>query len=132
GISVPVEESKVAFLLSEISSRQHCRYEMVEIVFVDENEIVRINKEHLKREYVTDIISFRYDDNPSNQEIEGTLFCCAPRIAEQSREYANSEAEEYYRVIIHGLIHLIGYDDSTQEEKKEMTLLEDHFLSLLT
>ena len=131
GLDLPFAESEAAFLLSEVSADQQCAFSFVEIVFVNENEIVRVNKEFLERDYVTDIISFRYDEDETNQEIEGTLYCCAQRISEQAQDYSNSEKEEFLRVLVHGLIHLVGYDDRTAEEKAEMTRLENKYLSAL-
>ena len=129
GIQIPVTDDDAAFLLDTISAHQNCTYDFVEVVYVDETEIVRVNKEFLDRDYVTDIISFRYDEDESNTAIEGTLYCCAQRIEEQSKEFADNPKQEFLRVLIHGLIHLIGYDDGTPEEKKEMTHLEDFFLN---
>ncbi len=131
GLDLPFKNDEAAFLLDVVSKDQNCLYSFVELVFVDEPEIIRINKEFLDRDYVTDIISFRYDEDESNQEIEGTLYCCAQRIAEQSKEFADSERQEFLRVFVHGLIHLIGYDDQTPEEKSEMTRLENKYLSVL-
>lgn len=129
GLDLPFKNDEAAFLLDLISKDQKSIFSFVELVYVDEAEISRINKEFLERDYVTDIISFRYDEDESNQEIEGTLYCCAQRIAEQAKEFADSEKQEFLRVFVHGLIHLLGYDDQTQEEKSEMTRLENKYLS---
>jgi rRNA maturation RNase YbeY len=131
GLEIPVTEFEAAFLLKVISEGEECEFSFVEVVFVDEKEIVRINKEFLDRDYITDIISFRYDDNHTNLEIEGTLYCCAQRIAEQAEEYSDSVKEEILRIITHGLIHLVGYDDQSPEEKAEMTRLENKYLKEL-
>lgn len=131
GLDLPFKESEAAFLLDAISDDQGVSFAFVEVVFVDEHEIVRINKEFLERDYVTDIISFRYDEDASNKEIEGTLYCCAPRISEQASEFNQPVEREFLRVLIHGLLHLCGYEDDTPDKKKEMTRLEDHFLSLI-
>ena len=131
GLDLPFKESEAAFLLDTITSHQQVQFTFVEVVFVDELEIVRINKEFLERDYITDIISFRYDEDDSNKEIEGTLYCCAPRISEQASEFNQPAEREFLRIIIHGLLHLCGYEDGTPDEKKEMTRLEDHFLSLV-
>ncbi|GAB5408943.1 MAG: rRNA maturation RNase YbeY [Balneolaceae bacterium] len=131
GLELPFQSSEAAFLLDTISKQEEVAFSFVEIAFVDENVIVQINKEFLQRDYITDIISFRYDENTSNLEIEGTLYCCAPRIAEQATEFSQLPKREFLRIIVHGLLHLCGYEDSTPEEKKEMTRLEDHFLNLL-
>ncbi|MEQ9310584.1 MAG: rRNA maturation RNase YbeY [Balneolaceae bacterium] len=131
GIELPFKNSEAAFLLDLISEEQNVAFSSVEIAFVDENEIVRINTEFLQHDYITDIITFRYDENVTNLEIEGTLYCCSQRIREQASEFNQTEKREFLRIIIHGLLHLCGYNDSTINEKKEMTRLEDHFLNLI-
>lgn len=132
---IPISQAQADHILEKISSREKVGFTLVEVVFVDEQEIVRINSEHLDRDYVTDIISFRYDDGIDqdvidNTAIEGTLYCCAPRIREQSAEFEQPVAKEFARILIHGLLHLIGYDDGTQEEKLAMTELENTYLAL--
>jgi rRNA maturation RNase YbeY len=130
GAELPITQEVSEKIISHIETDKNVSFSFVELVYVDESEIVRINKKHLNREYITDIISFRYDDDISNQAIEGTLFCCAQRILEQSTEFNSSPAEEFKRILIHGLLHLMGYDDQNEEEKAEMTALENHFLEL--
>lgn len=130
---VPLSRSKAESILKIISDKEGVSFSLVELVFVSEQEIVRINKEHLNRYYVTDIISFRYDDEPGskgNDEIEGTLFCCAPRIIEQSAEFKEPVEREFQRIFIHGLLHLVGYEDSSDKEKEAMTKLENKYLAL--
>ncbi|MEO1022027.1 MAG: rRNA maturation RNase YbeY [Bacteroidota bacterium] len=125
---LPFSEEEALFVLKHIEDSHHIRFEFVELVYVDEKQIVEINTRHLSRDYVTDIISFRYDEEPDNQSIEGTLFCCSPRITEQAKEFNEPEKREFLRVFIHGLLHLEGYEDDTVEKKAEMTRLEDFFL----
>lgn len=129
GVDVPLKASKIKPLLNHITAQEHCGFSFVELVYVDEKEIIRINKEHLQREYITDIISFRYDEDSSNSKIEGTLYCCAPRIIEQAEELNEPITEEFLRIFIHGTLHLIGYKDSSPEEKIRMTELEDKYLA---
>lgn len=130
GMEVPLSDKDLHQIIQAIESEHNGSFREVEVVFVDEDEIVRINSKHLNRDYVTDIISFNY--NESDQHfIEGTLFCCAQRIAEQSKEFRTDLLSEFRRVVIHGLIHLMGYDDQTSEDKENMTLLENKFLSLI-
>jgi rRNA maturation RNase YbeY len=127
--TLPVEGPHLLDILHHIEKKENVRFLQTEVAFVSEDEIVAVNKEYLDRDYVTDIISFRYDEDDSNQAIEGTLYCCAERIAEQAAEFNATVPEEFRRVFIHGLLHLIGYNDSTDKEKKEMTRLEDLYLS---
>lgn len=129
GFGLPLDKNQLKRILNEIEDSENISFRHVELVFVDEHEIVELNRAHLGRDYVTDIISFRYDDENKDQNIEGTLYCCAPRIAEQSAEFQTTQIEEFFRVFIHGLLHLAGYDDQTQEDKLKMTSLEDRYLS---
>lgn len=123
---LPLDQSTYEKLASTIAKKEQCSFKFIELVYVDEDEIVRINKEHLDRDYVTDIITFRYDNSDSS--IEGTLFCCAPRIIEQSEELGESIKREFLRIYIHGLLHLVGYEDQSKSGKEQMTALEDHYL----
>lgn len=129
GFGLPLEKKYLKEVLKKIENSEKVSFRYVELVYVDEYKIIEINNTHLGRDYVTDIISFRYDDVDGGQNIEGTLYCCAPRIAEQSAEFMTSQKEEFSRVFIHGLLHLIGYDDQTEEDKLRMTRLEDQYLS---
>lgn len=131
--NISLSQLKAESILKIISTHEKAGFSMIELVFVSEEEIVRINKEHLNRYYVTDIISFRYDDGIENQDntaIEGTLYCCAPRIIEQSAEFKEPMEREFQRIFIHGVLHLIGYDDSTEAQKASMTDLENKYLAL--
>lgn len=128
-INLPVNQQVLRSIAASIEQEESCIFQLVEAVFVDKDEIVRINQEHLERDYVTDIISFRYDDDPRNQTIEGTLYCCAPRIAEQADEFNEPTETEFKRIIIHGLLHLIGYDDQSPEAQKAMRKKENYFLA---
>lgn len=128
---IPLTLTKATEILNLIVREEKVGFNMVELVYVNEHEIVKINKEHLNRYYVTDIITFRYDDgqeNEDNSEIEGTMYCCAPRISEQSEEFKEPVEREFQRIFIHGLLHLSGYEDSSEVEKSRMTELENIYL----
>ncbi len=129
GFDLPVTADELASMLQIIRETENADFSEVEVIYMDEEGIVEINKKHLSRDYVTDIISFRYDDDSENQQIEGSLYCCAPRIAEQSGEFGTNIREEFLRVFIHGILHLTGYDDQSDKEKEEMTRLEDFYLA---
>lgn len=131
---IPVKKPVLKKLLHAIEKEEGVNFSSIELVYVDEDDIVEINQEYLGRDYVTDIISFTYNDpdKPAKNGIEGTLYCCAQRIAEQSRELEAELADEFYRIFIHGLLHLAGYDDSAKEEKETMTRLENHYLETLS
>lgn len=131
GVSLPLDLNDAEQIADLVEKGERCRFHLVEIAFVSEKEIVRLNNEHLERSYVTDTISFRYDQGKSNMAIEGTLYCCAPRILEQSQEHNEASATEFRRIIIHGLLHLAGYEDQSDASQKKMRKREDFYLRQL-
>ncbi len=132
---LPINQGALEKLLQLVQTGENIEFNLVELVYVDEEGIVEINKKYLERDYVTDIISFNYNEDASSENpqkgIEGTLYCCAPRIAEQSSELESDPEQEFYRIFVHGLLHLSGYEDTSPEEKETMTRLENHYLELL-
>lgn len=130
GHPLPFDKNVVSKIITSVENGENIQLYQVELVFTDEEGIVDINKKYLQRNYVTDIISFRYDDG-DDQKIEGTLYCCAPRIVEQSKGFGATARQEFFRIIIHGLLHLAGYDDQTDTEKQKMTEREDYYLQTL-
>lgn len=126
--SLPVHSGTVAEIISLIEKNEACRFQLVEIVFVDKSKIKAVNREYLQRKYVTDVISFPYNSQNSDKELEGTLYCCAPRIREQAKEYDQPVEREFKRIIIHGLLHLVGYDDQSSPDKTKMRQREEFYL----
>jgi len=96
--------------------------------FVSEKEIVKINRNFLNHDYSTDIITF---DESLVNIINGQIVI-SPDTVYYNAKIFNSEAlEELHRVIIHGIMHLCGYKDSTEKEKEVMRNKEDTYLSYL-
>jgi rRNA maturation RNase YbeY len=125
---LPLGQQDVDELLQLVSNKTQVTFESVELVYVDDETIVDINRRYLQRDYVTDVISFRLDEN-DDHAIEGTIYCCLPRLQEQAIEYQVNERHEFARIALHGFLHLAGYEDKDPEEKQTMTRLEDELLS---
>jgi rRNA maturation RNase YbeY len=130
GLEIPVSESDLLKLFDRVCKGEQAKFSLLETVFVDDAEIQRINYEFLQRVYVTDTISFRYNEDSGRSEIEGTHYLCIPRILEQASEYGVDESEELKRVFVHGLLHIIGYDDEDVQAKQAMHELENRYLGL--
>lgn len=134
GIAIPVNERTIRDIVGVISEKEKCECLFLEVVFVDEDEIVRINKKYLNRDSVTDVISFSYVEEQANLAstvIDGTLYCCAQRISEQAGELNQDAESEFRRIVIHGILHLLGYEDATSEQKQEMRDMENLYLKQL-
>ena len=137
-LEFPVSKETINTLFEAFIQRHSCVIEFIEIVLVDETEIKRINREYLNKDYVTDIISFHYHDRSEYSDklkipsLEGTMYCCLTRIIEQSAEFNVDIKTECLRIVVHGLLHILGFEDATQEQKKTMTLEEDAIIQQIT
>ena len=95
-------------------------------IFCTDKRILEINTQYLKHKYYTDIITFDYSDTNT---VSGDIFISLDTVKDNSTQYKTNFDEELRRVIIHGVLHLCGYEDNTQEKKKEMRMYEDEALS---
>ena len=97
----------------------------INIIFCSDNYILDVNMKYLQHDYFTDIITFDYCEG---KVLSGDLFISIDSVRENAIEYGTGFEEELHRVIVHGLLHLIGYDDHTPEEEKEIHQKEDYYL----
>lgn len=95
--------------------------------FVNDERILEINRTYLNHNYTTDIISFGYAEG---EVIKGEIYISTDTVSENARRFGVSSTEELDRVMIHGLLHFLGYSDHTYEEKEEMRKEEDNCLLL--
>lgn len=100
----------------------------VTYIFCNDTEILEINKQYLNHDYFTDIITFNYNEN---HLISGDIFISVDTVRSNAIEYGVSFNEELFRVIIHGVLHLIGFDDTTEQLQEIMTQKEDEALNNL-
>ena len=96
------------------------------IIFCSDPYILDINLRYLQHDYFTDIITFDYCEKDI---LSGDLFISIDSVRENAGFYKASFETELRRVMVHGLLHLIGYDDHTPEEQKTMRAKEDYYLS---
>ena len=99
----------------------------INIIFCSDPYILDINLRYLGHDYFTDIITFDYCEG---DKLSGDLFVSIDTVRENAVTYGTSFEEELHRVMIHGLLHLIGYDDHSEADRKVMRSKEDYYLSL--
>lgn len=103
------------------------------IIFVDDKEIKRINKEYRGIDKVTDVISFALEDTSDNINndirILGDIYICIPRMLEQATYYGHSIKRELSFLTVHGMLHLLGYDHMKEEDEKVMFGLQELVLN---
>ncbi len=102
------------------------------VIFVDDEEIHRINKEYRHVDRVTDVISFAFEDNEekiyNNIRILGDIYICIPQMKRQATSYGHSEKRELSFLCVHGLLHLLGYDHMNESDEKIMFGLQELIL----
>ena len=93
-------------------------------IFVSDEQLLELNKRHLKHNTLTDILSFPYAYDP----VEADIYISVDRIIENATDHKTRKNEELRRVMIHGVLHMCGYSDKTKEEQTEMRAAEDRYL----
>jgi probable rRNA maturation factor len=102
--------------------------ESITAVYCGDVFIKKINRTYLQHDYATDTISFRLNDG---KYIDGEFYISLDTIARNARRYKQLREMELLRVTIHSVLHLIGYNDETPDEKTKMTHRENHYLDKL-
>ena len=104
------------------------------IIFIDDEEMHKMNKEYRGIDKTTDVLSFALNDNkridtPVN--VLGDIFISIPKMIEQSKEYNHSEKRELSFLAVHGLLHLLGYDHMNKDDEIKMFGLQEEILNEL-
>ena len=97
-------------------------------IFCSDPYLLSINNRFLEHDFYTDVITFDQRDHIDSC-IEGDIFVSVDRVYENASSFSNSFDEELRRVMVHGMLHLLGYEDGSDESKFKMRSLEDHYLS---
>jgi rRNA maturation RNase YbeY len=122
-----IKKSKVHDLIKSLSVDLNFLVSNLEINFISGEDIHAINKSYLKHDYTTDIITFNYSD--SLQQIDGEIFISIDDALSNSKKFKVTLSDELVRLVIHGILHLLGYDDQNLTDKKIMKRLENKLLS---
>lgn len=101
----------------------------INLIFCSDDYLLEVNRKYLDHDYYTDIITFDYcvDD-----EINGDLFISIDRVLENAKKHTTAFSNELNRVVVHGVLHLIGYGDKSPDEKSLMTSKEDFYLEYVS
>ena len=100
----------------------------VVLVFCSDSYLLEINQKHLAHDYLTDIITFDYSEG---NHVSGDLFVSIDRVNENAIKFNVSRETELRRVVVHGVLHLLGYGDKTPPDVKKMRAMEERALSLI-
>lgn len=119
------DNNRLADWLHLIAYKNGKILDKVAYIFCSDEYLLEINKTYLDHDYYTDIITFPYRQG---KEIESDIFISVDRVIDNSKEFNSTFNEELLRVIAHGILHLIGFRDKTDEDQIEMTKMENECL----
>lgn len=98
----------------------------INYIFCDDEYLLKINQDHLQHDYYTDIITF---DSVKGKTINGEIFVSLQRVSDNASTLSKTFEEEQKRVLAHGILHLCGYKDKSEEDEKEMRSKEDFYIA---
>ena len=123
------EEEQIRIWINKMAETHDKNITTINYIFCSDKYLLKINQKYLNHDNYTDIITFNNSDNLN--EIEGDIFISVERVKDNAHKAQQNFNDELHRVIIHGLLHLIGFNDSNKEERKIIRKKEDDCLFLL-
>lgn len=122
------EKKKVLSLIEKVIRKENRVPGDLNFIFVNDESLLEINKEFLKHNYNTDVIAFGYNEN---KILNGEIYISIDSVKNNANNYKVSLENEILRVMIHGTLHLCGYDDRNKSEKERMKRMEDFWIKFL-
>jgi probable rRNA maturation factor len=119
---------KTSKWIKDSINEEGSKLQSLNFIFCSDSYLLKINRDYLNHNTLTDIITF--DQSESKGSIQGDIFISIERITENARKFNVSRDTELHRVIIHGVLHLLGYGDKSPAKKTKMREKEDRYLSL--
>ena len=120
-----LKQNAIIELCSKILDSENCNNAKIDFILKDKKFLNTLKKEYFDMDVYTDVIAFNLGDKDT---IDGEVYISIDDVLENSKLYSKTFNEEFSRIVIHGLLHLLGYNDKTKKEKDNMTLLEEKYL----
>lgn len=121
------QRRKIRTWIGEVieSENPRCRKAEISYIFCDDEYLLGLNKKYLRHRSLTDIITFDYS---IENHLKSDIFISLERVTENAGKYGNTFADEILRVMVHGVLHLLGYRDKSAADKLQMRKMEDLYL----
>ena len=120
------DKTKVRQWIKDTIAAEGYQLDELTYIFCSDVYLLQINQQYLDHDTFTDIITF--DNSTEKKTVTGDIFISIDRIRENAAKYNQTVADELHRVIIHGVLHLLGYKDKSAADSKKMTQMEDKYL----
>jgi rRNA maturation RNase YbeY len=112
--------------IEQVVEKEEAEIGQLNFILCSDEYLRELNNKYLQHNYYTDVLTFEMDDN--GERITGDIFISIDRIKENSKKFEESVWKELKRVMLHGVLHLLGYNDKTLIEKRRMTEREELYL----
>ena len=122
----PIIENNLKSLCREVLISEGFERYSLSIIFVDDEKLKKMKKKYFNQDLYTDVIAFNLSDDKSR--LDGEIYISFDAIKINSEVYKTNINNELQRIVVHGILHLMGYEDNTKDKKEEMTKTEDFFL----
>ena len=115
-------------ILLEISQHENRIFKSINFILTTDHHLNSLKIEYFNKDHYTDVIAFNLEN--SNELIDGEIYISMDRIIENANQFNCHLNDELKRIIIHGVLHLMGYNDIKKNDKELMTRLEDTYMGL--
>jgi len=119
-------DSNISIWLEDLILSENKKLGDINYIFCDDEYLLKVNQDYLDHDYYTDIITFDY---VKGKTISGDIFVSLPRISDNASTLSQDSEKEFRRVLAHGILHLCGYKDKTEEEESTMRQKEDFYIN---
>ena len=122
---IPISTATISWL-EDVIKTENKKLGEINYILCDDEYLLKVNQDFLDHDYYTDIITFDY---VKGKTISGDIFVSLPRISDNAKTLVRDFNSEFHRVLAHGILHLMGYKDKTEEEITVMRQKEDFYLN---
>lgn len=121
-----LERRKIKNWISSVITSENKKAGSINFIFCSDEYLLKVNKQYLDHDYYTDIITFDYVEG---KLISGDIFISVDRVTDNATKFRVSFDQELRRILVHGVLHLLGYPDKEPAQKTVMTAKEDQYLA---
>jgi len=122
------ERGNLKGFINNLIAKEKRKLNKLNYIFCSDKALLRINRKYLGHNFYTDVVTFNLSSSP--KEILADIYISVDRIKENAKDFQIPLKEELHRVMFHGLLHLCGYNDKTERQKKLMRKREDFYIAL--
>ena len=124
------DRKSIKYLFEQVFNKENIHSAKLSLILSNRKYLNELKKEYFGLDYFTDVIAFNL--NEKNENINGEIYVSIDDIILNSKQFNQSINQEFKRIIIHGLLHVLGYNDDTDKNKNNMTKLENKYMSFIS